>query len=144
MMKYIAHRGNTKGSNPIRENSPSYCQEALDKGYYVEIDVRIINGRLWSGHDFPQYEISIEFLENQKVYVHAKTIETLYYFRSLYPNVHIFFHDKDDATLTSKGEIWTYPGKQLTPLSIQVMPEWGNEPRRNDILGICSDWFEEN
>ena len=30
-MKLIAHRGNVNGENPFYENSPKYCQEAIDK-----------------------------------------------------------------------------------------------------------------
>ena len=32
-MILIAHRGNINGPNPERENTVSYIQEALDKGY---------------------------------------------------------------------------------------------------------------
>ena len=38
-------------------------------------------------------------------------------------NVECFFHDSDDCVLTSKNNIWTFPGKHLTEKSICVMPE---------------------
>lgn len=138
-MKFIAHRGNMNGPNPKEENSPEYIQKCLDLGYDAEIDIRISNGELWSGHDKPQYKVSLEFLKNPKIYIHSKTIETLAYFVSL--GLNTFFHDTDDATLTSKGEIWTYPNKTLTPLSICVMPELNpSQIIPSNIKGICSDY----
>ena len=53
-------------------------------------------------------------------------------------NLHYFFHDEDDCTITSKGDLWVYPGKQPVKNSIAVMPEW----HRDDVSlckGICSD-----
>jgi hypothetical protein len=43
-----------------------------------------------------------------------------------FPNENLlnyFFHQEDDITLTSKGYIWAYPGKQPIKNSIAVMPE---------------------
>jgi len=160
--KLIAHRGNYNGPNE-RENSPDYINEALEKGYYVEVDlwgfpegVECYDG-LWLGHDGPQYSISIEYLLNRKdkLYVHAKNIYALG--QLLNHDFNCFFHDADDATLTSKGEIWTYPGRSLVPgKSIVVLPEW-NDPlwvheqadhkylqlTLGDAVGVCSDYLPE-
>ena len=38
-MIYISHRGNTNGKNPARENTKSYIDEAIAKGFDVEIDI---------------------------------------------------------------------------------------------------------
>jgi glycerophosphoryl diester phosphodiesterase len=142
-IKLIAHRGNRNGPCKERENTPEYLQEAIDAGYYIEVDVRLIDGVLWAGHDEAQYRISLELLNHPRVYVHSKTIPTLYYFLSTHPNIHTFFHDQDEATITSKGEIWTYPGKELTPLSISVMPEWEKKDYTlpKGIVGVCSDYL---
>ena len=146
-MILIAHRGNTRGPSLEEENKPSYIQFALDEGFYVEVDVRLIDGKLWLGHDEPQYPVDVEFLLQKKLYVHAKTIQTLAYLRQNFPDIVTFFHDTDDCTLTSNGEIWTYPGKELTPISIAVMPENETIPdllksdiRGHHILGVCSDY----
>ena len=32
---YIAHRGNTDGPNPNRENDPTYIDEAINAGFNV-------------------------------------------------------------------------------------------------------------
>lgn len=143
MVKLIAHRGNLRGPNLERENSPTYLIEALQEGFFVEVDVRLIEGKLYSGHDIPQYPIEIGLLKMPRVYVHAKTISTLHYFLSSHPDVHVFFHNNDEATITSKGEIWTYPGKELTSLSICVMPEWSSQRWENltNVAGVCSDYL---
>lgn len=39
-VKLIAHRGNTKGSLPKRENTVAYIEEAIENGFDVEIDER--------------------------------------------------------------------------------------------------------
>ena len=50
----VAHRGNTRGRKPSEENSPEYVQEALSKGFHVEVDVRLFNEEWYLGHDDPQ------------------------------------------------------------------------------------------
>ena len=62
-IKLISHRGNLNGVNPDRENSPSYIQKAIFAGYDVEIDVRWWNDGIWLGHDTPDWEVPISFLE---------------------------------------------------------------------------------
>ena len=54
--------------------------------------------------------------------------------------MHSFMHDQDDATLTSKGYIWVYPGKRLVPDCIVVLPD-GKVP--DYISGVCSDNVED-
>jgi len=60
-------------------------------------------------------------------------------------DIHCFWHQEDDVTLTSKGYIWTYPGKDLTENSIVVMPEkylekWW-EYSFKKCRAICSDYI---
>lgn len=138
-MIYIAHRGNTHGPNIKRENSPDYILEALNNGFYVEIDVWIYDAALWLGHDGPEYKTNIDFLKSSDKFIcHAKNIPALELL--LKENVHCFFHDTDEAVLTSKGWIWTYPGKLLTKNSICVMPEVNKTNFTNNCIGICSDY----
>ena len=109
-MILISHRGNIDGKKPELENTPNYIQKALDLGYHVEIDIWYDNG-FYLGHDFPQYEISFNYLINDKLWCHAKNIEAIIEMKK-YP-IHYFWHQEDDITLTSKEYIWAYPGKQL-------------------------------
>ena len=63
-MHLISHRGNLNGSIAEKENSPSYIDEAIKSGFHVEIDLFAIGKTLFLGHDFPQYKIDEEFLED--------------------------------------------------------------------------------
>ncbi len=60
-MILISHRGNINGRVPNLENSPDFIDAAIEKKYDVEIDLRTHNGKLFLGHDEPQYEIDIEY-----------------------------------------------------------------------------------
>jgi hypothetical protein len=42
------------------------------------------------------------------------------------------------ATLTSRGFVWVYPGKQPIEGSIAVLPEVHHDPI-DSCIGICSD-----
>lgn len=137
-MLLIAHRGNRDGPDPLKENTMPYVIRALDKGLDVEVDVWCVRGVWYLGHDGPEHKTNVEFLQNEHVWCHAKNITTL--MDLLVAGCHCFFHDKDDATLTSKGWIWTYPGKILTERSIAVMPEKDNHNSVvNGAYGVCTD-----
>ena len=135
-MILIAHRGNTQGKSE-KENHPDYIQDALDAGYNVEVDVWCVHGKWSLGHDEPQYSTNKNFLQNPKIWCHAKTITTFKYLLDM--DLTCFFHENDDATLTSNGYIWTFPGKILTKKSICVLPERNHHPRK--CAGICSDYI---
>jgi len=139
-MKIIAHRGNINGPN-ILENKPEYIMNTISKGYYVELDLWKVDNSLYLGHDNPQYKIEINFLLNikNKLFCHCKNIEALQYILINYPEIECFFHDSDDCVITSKNNIWTYPGKKLTDISICVMPERTNQIVKN-CLGVCTDY----
>lgn len=137
-MIFIAHRGNLHGKN-IEENNPKYIKNALDAGFDVEVDVRLLDGQLWLGHDEIQYEVSLDFIQNDKLWVHCKNLEAIWYL--IDKNVHCFWHENDACTLTSKGVIWTMIGYPLSPNSICVLPELASYAK-NDLFkcyGICSD-----
>ena len=138
-MILISHRGNINGPKPELENSPDYILQSLALGYDAEIDVRMINGQFYLGHDAPDYKVPLEFLKNKKLWCHCKNIEALSFL--LTNNVRCFFHDTDMVTLTSDGYIWTYPGKHLTSLSICVMPELTKWNVPHNISGVCSDYI---
>lgn len=137
----ISHRGNITGKNPQKENTPEYIEAALKLGYNVEIDVWYLNNELFLGHDKGIYKTSLNFLQDDRLWCHCKNIEAL---RFLLDNdVHCFFHKSDDVTLTSKGFIWTFPGKRLVPRSFCVMPEYGYNGNLDECSGICSDFIED-
>jgi hypothetical protein len=134
-MILISHRGNLNGTSPF-ENHPEYIQKALLKGFDVEIDVWCFgDGGYWLGHDKPQYHVEEDYLENPKLWCHAKNIHALDNMIHN-KNIHCFWHQEDDVTLTSKGYLWTYPGKELTKNSISVLPDKKPDV---EVAGICTD-----
>ena len=138
----IAHRGNMDGPSPEYENKPNYVFGAL-RGYndvHVEIDVWRIEGELLLGHDSPQHKINDDFLVDAKLWCHAKNMEVFEYMLNN-PLVHCFWHQNDDFVLTSRGYIWTYPGKPLVEKSICVLPEQVNQDP-TPAVGICSDFID--
>ena len=78
-MIHISHRGNIFGRVKESENDPIYIQQALDKGFDVEVDVWYIDNQFWLGHDKPQYQVKREFLQNRKLWCHAKNINAFFH-----------------------------------------------------------------
>ena len=149
-MKLISHRGNITGPVPELENKPSYVDSAIRKGYFVEVDLREVGGELFLGHDEPQYLVDVDWLLARKdnLYVHIKNCNTLDFvisFSSL-SKLNFFYHDSDDAVLTSAGEVWVHPNSEPIGGSIFVMPE-NRAFTKDDIVkancsGVCSDYIQ--
>lgn len=139
-MIQIAHRGNINGPNPQRENSPDYILEAIEQGFDVEVDVWCIDGKLFLGHDEPQYETDDDFLNWHRgsLWIHCKNLEAMEYFAEHWRQFNFFWHQNDDYTLTSYGNIWTYPGKPVNKWSVIVDLEGKTE---YNCYAICSDYF---
>ena len=139
-MKLISHRGNINGPDSENENSPKYIERAIQQGYDVEIDLRIGLG-FQLGHDEPQYNIDISWLNQFKdnLWIHCKDFATLTYFVDRKQiGYNFFWHQEDDYTLTSQGYIWTYPGKHVSRNSVLVDLEGVN--KELNCYGICSDY----
>ena len=64
-MFLISHRRNLKGTYPKHENSSSYVNNALNKGFNIEVDVFYDNSKIFLDHDTPQYEIDENFILNK-------------------------------------------------------------------------------
>lgn len=137
-MILISHRGNINGKIESNENHPEYIDEALHAGFDVEIDMWWVDGRTYLGHDKPQYEVDDKWLTERmdNLWVHCKNVELLNWIRST--SLHWFWHEEDTLTLTSKGYVWVYPGKQPVIGSIAVMPEIHDEDV-SKCVGVCSD-----
>lgn len=142
-MILISHRGNTDGKKPSAENRPDYIDEAISSGFDVEIDVWLIDGVIFLGHDEPQYGITQQWLNERvdKLWIHCKNVEALEWF-NIIGGFNYFWHEEDTVTLTSKSFIWAYPGKQPIKYSIAVMPEIYNDDV-TPCVGICSDYIME-
>lgn len=139
----ISHRANINGKNTAfyGENHPYSVNYALQLGFDVEVDVWFIKDSFYLGHDEPTYLIDSNFFYNDRLWVHAKNIEALYKLRSN-PVINLFYHDKDDVTLTNNNFFWTYPNSSLllTDKSIAVCPERVEGWNLLRSFGICTDY----
>jgi hypothetical protein len=140
----ISHRGNINGRIENYENRPEYIDDTIRLGYDVEVDVWVVDGVLFLGHDEPQYGIDMNWINKRKkqLWIHCKNIEAIefaYWFKDD-ENLNFFWHQEDTLTLTSRGYIWAYPGKQPIKNSIAVMPEIYND-NITDCIGVCSDYI---
>ena len=141
-MILISHRGNINGKIVEKENHPDYINRTINLGYDVEIDMWWIDGKIYLGHDEPQYEVDDEWLIKRinKLWIHCKNVELLNWICST--SLHYFWHEEDTLTLTSKNYIWAYPGKQPILGSIAVMPEI-NLDDTSQCRGVCSDYIQQ-
>ena len=143
-MKLIAHRGLIDGPEKTLENNPIHIQQVCNMGFECEVDLRVLDGEFFLGHDYAQYKIDKKFLFINLLWIHAKNSEALFWLSSEGNQLNYFWHNTDDYTLTSKGYIWAYPGKPLSNKSIMVMPEWNYDICNNiefDCHGVCSDYI---
>ena len=144
-MILISHRGNIEGKDKLSENTPNYIDTAIQLGYDVEVDVWLIRNKLYLGHDFGQYQIDINWLENRsnKLWIHCKNMEALSYFNEYdWKNsnqFNYFSHDVDMGVLTSHNYIWS---TNLYDRGILVLPEVFNKEPNEGTIGICSDYIK--
>jgi hypothetical protein len=103
----------------------------------------MIHGKFLLGHDEPQYEIDISWIDDRayKLWVHCKNIDAIEFLNKFDYDINYFWHQEDTVTLTSKNYIWAYPGKQPIIGSIAVMPELYNDDV-SKCIGICSDYIQ--
>jgi hypothetical protein len=148
MTRLIAHRGLMNGPDKTLENHPDQILKVIQLGFDCEVDLWVNSERtLFLGHDGPEYQISEDYLirHKQKLWVHAKNIEALYWLSST--DIVYFWHQDDDYTLTSNNYIWTYPNKPLTDRSISVLPELFLDKFDNinqlECFGICTDYVND-
>lgn len=144
-MIIISHRGNIDGREPEFENSPDFIDEAIKKGYDVEIDLRILDDELYLGHDFPQYKIDIFWLYERRnsLWIHTKDYESI--IKIIDTNLRFFFHEKESHTLISNTNlIWSHNleeagTKSVIPLlSKNDIKNYFSEPF--DVFGVCTDY----
>lgn len=141
----ISHRGYIEGCNQEFENNPDHLEHCFERypWMFFEIDVWKIGNNFYLGHDEPIYKVYLDFLYNKKFYIHAKNLNA---FEFLYQNKNanlfrdMFYHDKDDVTMTLSGKIWC--NKKIwvkNSILNQVSEETINLYDYNHI-GICTDF----
>ncbi|KAJ3349653.1 hypothetical protein HDU91_006364 [Kappamyces sp. JEL0680] len=122
-MQIIAHRALLNGPNKALENQPSTINLAISKGYLVEVDVWVIDGHWFLGHDGPEIRSRHYVLTTVAdldellawapfAYFHAKNVFALARLLELAKDpskkLKCFFHDIDEYTLTSNGLYGVY------------------------------------
>ncbi len=139
-MKIISHRGNINGKKVDLENSFDYLKNAISWGFDVEVDLWVIDNKIYFGHDNPQYLINQKQFKKIKKHswFHCKNLEAILYCINK-KNIKYFWHQSDDFTLTSNGYIWTYPGKEITSKSIIVTFDDLKFNHEIKPYGICTD-----
>jgi hypothetical protein len=143
-MKIISHRGNLNGSDADRENSPKAVDAAIALGFEVEVDLRMsIGGKLYLGHDRPQYIISADWLAARAgvIWVHMKDPNVLSLIEAL--GLNYFCHDNDPYVVTSMGNLWVHPDSDYVAGGVMVLPEKGNVSFRDikiEYSAICTDY----
>ena len=146
-MKFISHRGNINGPDPLTENTPEKIDFVLSLGFDVEIDLWFVNQDFYLGHDKPKVLIDKSFLidRDEHLWVHCKNIECLSKLK--YWNVHYFWHQHDDVALTSQHFIWTYPKPvdhycwNMVCLDFSPHVDY-NFYRSKYIHALCCDYIE--
>jgi hypothetical protein len=141
-LKIIAHRGNLDGPTPDLENSPRHIMHAIDSGFDVEVDVWVIDSKIYFGHDGPVYgPIEESMLEemSDRLWIHCKNLDALIWFKDNKGKYKYFWHQSDDYTITSNGYFWTFPGMQYSKHSILVSlgPK---SPHYTVPHAICTDY----
>ena len=138
-MIVISHRGYVDGADSKLENNPIQIKKLLNLNIDVEIDVYYIQGEYFLGHDRPKYKVDISFLKQKGLWCHAKSFESLH--AMLENDIHCFWHQSDDFTLTSRGIIWAYPGTTTSGgNTVLLFPERFKEVNYRSYDFICTDY----
>ena len=138
-MILISHRGNLRGPDHSNANNPKQIKKTLDLGFDCEVDVWKISENFFLGHDEPNYKVDKKFLENNKLWCHAKNLTALN--GMLNHGIHCFWHESDKFTITSKGYIWTFPEEEVTRSSIIVHKDSGWKEKDYQCAGVCTDFI---
>ena len=149
MIQLISHRGNLSGPEPHRENTTAFIDEAINAGYWVEVDVWKNEDGLWLGHDGPNHLTSLQWLLDKKkdLIVHSKDIGTLS--RMLESGMSTFYHSREShAIIANLNLIWShdisnFSKKSIIPLmekkDIDSFSQLTEVIKNNSVFGICSD-----
>lgn len=143
-MIIISHRGNLRGPDASNENRPSIIERVLSETkFHVEIDVWYTeNKELFLGHDEPKYRVEASFLDNERLWCHAKNLNALEFLIINKNNKKYFWHENDKYTLTSNKIIWTFPLEKTTKNSIIVCNTLKETQKyfKENVFGLCSDY----
>ena len=136
-MLVISHRGNLEGPSE-EENSPDYILEAVKK-YPVEVDVWKTDEGWFLGHDSPQYPVDPSSFFTTRMWLHCKNLDAVRAFNGPscpIPWLRWFWHETDKLTLTSLGDIWTFPDVEVGGIVV----DHGTPRPLKGAFGVCTDY----
>ena len=141
-MILISHRGNIDGVDDSRENTHSYIQEAIDRGFDVEIDVWYLDNKFWLGHDKGEKEVNIDWILKRKssLWVHCKNFKALT--KLINTELRVFYHKEEDYVVISDKHIWAHNLKDVDDKCIVPLLDRGKLEswKSSEVYGICSDY----
>lgn len=145
----IAHRGLVDGPNPALENRRGKIEGlVVEEGKVCEVDVWFLQGEYWLGHDGPMEHVDFSWLLKHKdrLLIHTKNVEAFSSFTFLRSHggydFHFFYHGTEDVVFTSRGIVIPYPGIDVYPGWIHMMPESALPKNNYGPVAICSDFVE--
>lgn len=141
-MLFISHRGNLDHKDAYAENTEESTDNAIARGFDVEIDVWFKDGGLWMGHDKPENKTSLEFLKARanRLWIHAKSYDT--YKHLCYRGFRIFAHENEPYALVGIDTIWNHSSNlEFGANTVCVMPEISGVSLKQieGCIAVCSD-----
>ena len=152
-MKIISHRGNISGPEPKNENLPIYIDKALEQGFDAEVDLRIIKGKYFLGHDNPEHLVSLDWLDKRKkkLWIHTKNFNAFEALLELNNNFIFFYYNCEPLVLVSNGKIWCHQHDKIVNPKNCVVPFLDKSSALNNKefnwYGVCTDFpiiFKKN
>ncbi len=139
-MQLISHRANRNGPNSasaggvsLPENHPDAIRECLNQ-FMVEVDVHAVDGKLYLGHDGPQFDAPEDILSHPSCIFHAKNLEAIP--KLIGRRMHWFWHETDKLTMTNRGLLWCYPGTVIKNEN-SILLDFGV---REEVLRLLTPW----
>lgn len=144
-MLLISHRGNISGRNPERENRFDYIDEAINKGYLVEVDLWVDHlGFSYLQHEMPKSKddpiCPLALLERKEsLLVHAKNFDASQLCEEA--DLHWFSHWREPHAISSKEWKILHSDWPIEKNTIHMLPEIKGYSKESlkDCAGICSD-----
>lgn len=143
----IAHRGLLYGPDSEKENTLQQLTDNIIHNRISECDIWYTGNSYYLGHDAPTIKIEKQWLIEHKelLLIHAKTPDTFHNLHSLRKeegvDLHLFYHTDEDIVLTTKQDVIVFPGLQINPGWVSMMPERAPHITIEDASIICSDFI---
>ena len=141
-MKFIAHRGNINGVNSTNHNVAKIW-DAIEDGFYVELDLWCIKNNYYLGHDKPEIQIQLTDFDHPQVFFHLKNL-----FLPKLKFADAFAINNDDYVFTLRDKLWCNYKVGYSNDSIICAPELVGSTDNLDAFikdnmgafGVCTDY----